>query len=410
MRLLISSQILNVMVKIDKEQQIHKNGESNLSRINNLPVHLHPKCDSLQLFIRFDKCKLIDKRFTAEYIKVYNIPNSKGEDQYFKELETEKQNRQNSLYIEAAGVSVKFQYAMLMMEGKAVGQQAYCLITINSKQLQEQYFKGITEDTIKDLYDFIISAGVVEFSYNTFINSRVADIDICLDILNFQPSQHRELLNLLKQKVSLKYTSYVNYKGKNKGTLQYYNRKDAKNSAKLPYLKFYDKSEELTGHSNEFYSAFIDHQEDVKRSVYKGITRIEYTLAGQQQLKAYNLTIKTLKDVLSTPAEEYIRVLISILDEYNGNNIRTMAKEAKLSLTDSLILSLLGGLIESGWSSDRIIDLATGTGNHASDSSKNKKRLKELLKYIDNKDILEQNNAKQKGVNDVLKFLEVYKD
>ena len=63
---------------------------------------------------------------------------------------------------------------------------------------------------------------------------------------------------------------------------------------------------------------------------------------------------------------------------------KIMAKDAKLSLTDSLILSLVGGLIESGRSSDRIIDLATGTGNHASDSSKNKKRLKELLKYIDN--------------------------
>ena len=410
MRLLVSSQILNVMVKVSKEQQIHKNGESNLSRINNLPMHLHPKCDSLQLFIKFDKCKLIDKRFTAEYTKVYNIPNSKGEDQYFKELETEKQDRQNSLYIEAAGVSVKFQYAKLMMEGKEVGQQAYCLITINSKQLQEQYFKGITEDTIQDLYDFIIGAKVVEFSYNTFINSRVADIDICLDVLNFTPVQHRELLHLLKQKVSLNYKSYVDYKGKNKGTLQYHNRKDAKRATKLVYLKLYDKSEELTGHSNDFYSTFIEHQEELQRCIYKGITRIEYTLAGQQQLKAYNLAIKTLKDVLSTPAEEYIRVLISILDEYNGNNIRTMAKEAKLSLTDSLILSLLGGLIESGWSSDRIIDLATGTGNHASDSSKNKKRLKELLKYIDNKDILEQNNAKQKGVNDVLKFLEVYKD
>ena len=197
------------MVKLGKEQQIHKNGESNLSRINNLPVHLLPKCDSLQLFIRFDKCKIIDKRFTAKYTKIYNVPNNEGEDQYFKELETEKQNRQNSLYIEAAGVSVKFQYARLMMEGKAVGQKEYCLITINSKQLQEQYFKGITKDTIQDLYDFIIGAKVVEFSYNTFINSRVADIDICLDILNFQPSQHRELLNLLKQKVSLKYTSYV---------------------------------------------------------------------------------------------------------------------------------------------------------------------------------------------------------
>lgn len=398
------------MLKLSKEQQIHKNGESNLSRINNLPVHLHPKCDSLQLFIRFDKCKIVDKRFTAEYTKFYKIPNSKGEDEFFQDIVTEKQNRQNSLYIEAAGVSVKFQYAKLMMEGKEVGQQAYCLITINSKQLQEQYFKGITKETIQDLYDFIIGAKVVEFSYNTFINSRVADIDICLDILNFQPHQHRELLHLLKKKVSFDYTSYVNYKGKNKGTLQYYNRKDAKNSAKLPYLKFYDKSEELTGHSNDFYSTFIEHQEDVKECVFKGITRIEYTLAGQKQLKAYNLAIKTLKDVLSTPAEEYIRVLISILDEYNGNNIRTMAKDAKLSLTDSLILSLVGGLIESGWSSDRIIDRATGTGKHPSDSSKNKKRLKEVLKYIDNKDILEQNNAKQKGVNDVLKFLEVYKD
>ena len=398
------------MAKLGKEQQIHKNEVQNLSSINNLPVHLLPKCDSLQLFIRFDKCKIIDKRFTAEYTKIYNVPNSKGEDKYFKELETEKQNRQNSLYIEAAGVSVKFQYAKLMMEGKEVGQQAYCLITINSKQLQEQYFKGITKETIQDLYDFIIGAKVVEFSYNTFINSRVADIDICLDVLNFTPVQHRELLHLLKQKVSFNYKSYVDYKGKNKGTLQYHNRIDAKKSTKLAYLKFYNKSEELTGHSNDFYSTFIEHQEELKRCIYKGITRIEYTLAGQKQLKAYNLAIKTLKDVLSTPAEEYIRVLISILDEYNGNNIRTMTKEAKLSLTDSLILSLIGGYVELGWSSDRIIDFGSGTGNYPSDSSKNKKRLKELLKYIDNKDILEQNNAKQKGVNDVLKFLEVYKD
>lgn len=406
------------MVKIEKEDQTNKNEGSNLSliqdnslnSINSLPIHLKPKCDSLQLFIRLDECKILDKRFTAEYIKVYKLPTNNNQEGYFKDLETEKQNRQNSLYVEGSGVSIKFQYAKLMMEGREAGQEEYCLVTINSKQLQEQYFKGITKDTILDLYDFVIGANIIEFSYNTFINSRVADIDICLDILNFEPTQHRLLLNLLSSKVSLGYKSYVSYYGKNKSTLQYHNRKDAKRSTKLAYLKLYNKSEELTGHSNEFYRTFIEHQKDVKECVFKGITRIEYTLAGQKQLKAYNLDIKTLKDVIDTPEDEYIRVLVSILDKYNGVNIRTMAKDVKMSLTDSLILSLIGGYVELGFSADRIIDFGSGTGNYPSDSSKNKKRIKELLKHIENQDVLEENNIKNKKVNDVLKFLEVYKD
>ena len=398
------------MVNIHQNPPISNKTNADLYSISNLPINLQPKCDSLQLFIRLDRCKIIDKRFTAEYTKIYKITNSKGEEEYFEDLETEKQNRQNSLYIEALGVSIKFQYAMLMMEGKEVGQQAYCLITINSKQLQEQYFKGITKETIKDLYDFVIGARVVMFSYSTFINSRVADIDICLDIVNFAPEQHRELLSLLKKKVSLAHTSYVTYQGKNKSTLQYHNRKDAKRFTKLAYLKLYDKSEELTSNSSMFYNAFIEHQQDVKQCVYNGITRVEYTFAGQRQLKAYNLAIKSLKDVLNTPNEEYIRVLIEILEVYNNNKKRVMAKDVKLSLTDSLLLGFINALVEAGYSMTRIIDIASNSGNSASDSSKNKKRVKELLNYIENKDILEQNNAQQKEVNDVLKFLQVYKD
>lgn len=156
--------------------------------------------------------------------------------------------------------------------------------------------------------------------------------------------------------------------------------------------------------------AFIEHQKDVKECVFKGITRIEYTLAGQRQLKAYNLAIKSLKDVLNTPNEEYIRVLIEILEVYNNNKKRVMAKDVKLSLTDSLLLGFINALVEAGYSMTRIIDIASNSGNSASDSSKNKKRVKELLNYIENKDILEQNNAQQKEVNDVLKFLQVYKD
>ena len=87
-----------------------------------------------------------------------------------------------------------------------------------------------------------------------------------------------------------------------------------------------------------------------------------------------------------------------------------LASSVKLSLTDSLLLGFINALVEAGYSMTRIIDIASNSGNSASDSSKNKKRVKELLNYIENKDILEQNNAKQKGVNDVLKFLEVYKD
>ena len=363
---------------------------------------------------------MLDKTFRAKYRKIYIVEAENGtEEEYFEDIEVDKLDRQNSLFIEkdSKGVitsngvtNVKFQYASLMLEGQVVGQKEYCLVTINSKQLEHQYFKGITKSTIRDLYNYVISAGVIKCSFETFVNSRVSDVDICFDILDFGDKQHRDLLNVSKSKVALERYSYVDYKGKDKSTLQYHNRIDARKSSVLPYLKIYAKSEELIGHSTKFYKAFIAPQEDLESIVLQGITRIEYTLANRRQMKSFGLDIATLKDVINLSDKEYTRVLNMILDNYNGMNIRAVASDKGLSRTDLLLIGLVTELIEQGLSAPRIIDVAGLYGNSPSDKSKNKRRVRELLEYITNKNKLAENELKQKQVNEVLQFMGIYKE
>ena len=412
-------------VKLSEKSEIAKVEANKLSRISNLPIHLKPKCDSLQLFIRLDRCEVLDKTFRAKYRKIYIVENENGvEEEFWEYNEADKLDRQNSLFIqkdcngtvvpigdcENGVTNVKFQYASLMLEGNIVGQRDYCLVTVNSKQLEEQYFKGITKNTIRELYKYVISAGVIECSFDTFINSRVSDIDICFDVLNFESNYHRDLLNVSNSKVSIDRSSYVNYKGKDKSTLQYHNRIDARKSSVLPYLKIYAKRDELIGHSTRFYKAFIATQKELNNIVLKGVTRIEYTLANRRQMKSFGLDIATLKDVINLSDKEYTRVLNMILDNYNGMNIRAVANDNKLSRTDLLLLSFITALIEQGLSATRIIDIAGINGNSPSDKSKNKRRVRDLLEYITNKNKLAENEVKQKQVNEVLQFMGIYKE
>ena len=407
-------------VNLSEKTETAKNDANKLERISNLPTHLKPKCDSLQLFIRLDRCEVLDKTFRAKYRKIYIVEDENGtEEEFFEDIEVDKLDRQNSLFIEkdSKGVitsngvtNVKFQYACLMLEGQVVGQKEYCLVTINSKQLQNQYFKGITKSTIKDLYNYVISAGVIKCSFETFVNSRVSDVDICFDILDFGNKHHRDLLNVSKSKVAIERYSYVDYKGKDKSTLQYHNRIDARKSSVLPYLKIYAKSEELIGHSTKFYKAFIAPQEDLESIVLQGITRVEYTLANRRQMKSFGLDIATLKDVINLSDKEYTRVLNMILDNYNGMNIRAVANDNELSRTDLLIVGLITELVEQGLSAPRIIDVAGLYGNSPSDKSKNKRRVRELVEYVTNKNKLAENEVKQKQVNEVLQFMGIYKE
>ncbi|WP_133150932.1 hypothetical protein, partial [Vibrio breoganii] len=63
-----------------------------------------------------------------------------------------------------------------------------CLIfSVNSKMLLEDYLKGVTLDTHSKVYHFLQSLELFEFSYDSFLNAHVSDLDLKMDFYREVP-------------------------------------------------------------------------------------------------------------------------------------------------------------------------------------------------------------------------------
>ena len=166
-----------------------------------------------------------------------------------------------------------------------IGSTVYrdCLaISINSKMLGTAYLTGITQDTIRALYDSVMSQGIIDISYDAFANGCVTDVDIKQDTK--LPEQYEDFNHLTQsikdnardEFVKAKAVKHYNQQG-NQG-IQFSFRG---NGASLPFCKIYNKTVEMGTKSAEFaahHNIIITHP-----------VRIEVTLANKTQLRRFGL-------------------------------------------------------------------------------------------------------------------------
>lgn len=159
----------------------------------------------------------------------------------------------------------------------------HVVILTNSKALKGDYFKGISKSTFKQLYDYIISLGVVKFSYQAFKEAQCTDIDIKTDIsctdsvmkatfkvLTGHSKEHKEMDRGVKPKWT-KHNKMIQY-----------NKRQNTDFMKAPFLKIYAKSLELEFNSGEFV---LNHLTEVPQDTW----RIEYTIKNKKHLNNLNL-------------------------------------------------------------------------------------------------------------------------
>ena len=415
------------MVKLAKEQQIHKNGESNLSRIINLSY----KYDSLRIYIPLEKVDILDDYFGSLCV-ITNTQTGVTQEEKEAILQKEYRDHTHPNIRTTFKIDKKISFNAVE-ESYRIG---HLVVFVNAKQLQNNYLQGITKDTIKDVYNYIISLGAVYFSYEDFMNARILDIDVCKDFICPVGIDHNKdrdkLYNALKEGVDEGKKAIVN---KYKQTTLYYNQDRERATLGKPHIKLYDKTAELRGYRDEqdnsggkkvrdnslsFYIEYLAGTA-VDQLISQGIIRLEYTLKNAKALDHFGLTkVRTLQDLINTDSSTLDAACKKMFSKYYKDiaMIKVTSREELKDLTPDrlIIIDSLEFIMESrpDYNTEDILKLLTRKIRQYKSKPMLSKKRAELRDIIDTymasdiKDNIELNNSRDARKIDVLKSIGLY--
>ena len=249
-----------------------------------------PKIDSGKISIQLSKCEILNPSL---YDKIVHTKTSATSGEIYKEKETTQgipfqlDNKEDGTYLRI-WVEPQINY----VEGSPVSE-LYISLLINSKHLKNDYFKGITKETLPQLHEYIMSLNLFKCDYDSFRYSRFGDIDICFDFECSKPQFEVLKKNILSSVKDKKDFHSRNTKS-NPGLYTPTSRKprDMATPGK-PFIKFYDKELDLEGRSNVFSKRYLTGVD------YSNLFRYECNIKNRKHLKRLGLNdVKTFYNLL----------------------------------------------------------------------------------------------------------------
>lgn len=347
------------------------------------------KVDSLKIRIPIECVKVVSSTFLEKFQKLY-VTGEIAED---ISLESHKTDITD-------GITTRIGVVVCRV-GKDESKE-FIYIQANAKMLKSRYLEGITLETINLIYDYVIALGIIEFSFEQFLDSFVSDIDFAYDV-NISP----ENMILMNQKIyskihqnKLKYVDKPFRKDSNIG-LQFNRREKATPS--LPFIKIYHKGIEFEHHSKEFYEA---HLKGFNLSNYG---RLEYTLKNAKHQKHLGISIKTLRQLLEVDRLMIENIVLRGIPECYVENRIVIRDYGKITPVDKMLLYYMERLIEQGSDKQDLFSvLKLFSGNDSAsrrDHSRMKNKLISLFETMENGN--KKRAAKNKEINDVLRVLKI---
>ena len=238
--------------------------------------------DSTKIRIPLEEVKILNDILGDEYVVYSKRTGEEITDENFK---------RNSYFYEEKGC--KTYYKIEQQIGKDGIVNSYLIILLTSKILGEKYFKGIHQNTILDVYDNIISQGIISLSFESFMNSECTDTDIKVDLVpRVKMIEIVDTVFSLAKSKKLAIEACSVYRKKSNMGIQFALRKTSK-YIKSPYLKFYEKIRELKCNSVEFYSNYLSDFE-----LPEELLRIETTIKNKKHFRHLGQFSTKLKDVI----------------------------------------------------------------------------------------------------------------
>jgi hypothetical protein len=348
------------------------------------------KVDSLKVSIPLIDCEIIDTNL-IDRIRVQTINDETGE-----LVKEDVKHGTPTILNNSDGTYIKFWKEGQFFYDK--GQRIptlYVTFLINSKHLRGRYFEGITLDTLPIIYDYLMSFNVVKFSYDTLLNSRYSDTDVCIDF-NSTPELFEGLKTNIKALSSRPECWYSATNSKDNSGLWTAAKDEPRKHAtpSTPYIKFYSKYEDFTNKSIDFANAYL------RTDQFKDVYRFEATISNSKHKEKLGISkCKTFGEFLKLDLQLLIQQLVK---EYFTDSKKLVMNSGELTPIEKVLVDFMNQLISQGATNTQLFDVF----NRSDVSRQAKGILKEKYFKLSS---LDEFNRKQLEINsaskDVFEYL-----
>jgi hypothetical protein len=380
----------------------------------NIPF-LKPKIDSLRLIIPFDLVN-VNPNHSSFLQGLGQLNMSTGEllNQHIKTTHFDENAIISSSYAFRKG---HFYSADKCIDVIAIG--------FSAKLLEYQYFDGINAQNIKRIYDFIINENAIEISFEDFLNAKVVDTDICIDLF-LKDITCKEVCSIAEELTIISKNSpqRKKYNSISKGVgIQWGRREDVgKAYSTKQFLKYYAKAVELKSKKSfRFYEKYIQEfaNEDIVfacGSIYKQdlmnderLLRVETTIKDKDHWKTYELNVDTLNDLLSIDFSKCPNIFNRPINAYM-NKYRAIKHRENLTSQEELIIAFIDSISENSEEdkvviTDRFINLIFESKEKTPTNRKSKSVLKKrMFLLIKSKEKTTKKKYSEESINEFKKL------
>lgn len=355
------------------------------------------KVDSTRISIPLDECEIIDLNLT-DLIQKTEINAESGE-QINETYKVGSAHIRDNEKIDGTYFKIYLEPSQFVYINGQKVNKPFITILLNSKQIKKDYFKGITKDTFRQLYDVIMNENVFKCSYDSFKNSRYNDTDICFDFHSTITMFNTLKTNLTRSAINPSLFHQVSKKENNGIWTPTKTKPREQATPKKPFVKFYSKQIDMEEKSYNFAQAYL------KPSQYNDVYRCEVTVKNVAHKKRLGIDhVKTIWEFLN---QDLHSIVISITNEYFVK--QKLIKATGLTPSNYIMLNLINLAITKGANRSEIINAFDLSQNGCSKKSRhNAKEQYHKIMSSDNidKEVLDKNET----TKDVMKFLGINKN
>ena len=306
-------------------------------------MQYHFKVDSCRLSIPLNKCTILNQEL-LDHFTDFRLNQDTGEQITIKEFKgvpfTQKSEDGTSVKI---WIEPQTTYSK---DTNKVSSENYITLLVNSKHLKGDYFKGITKDTISQVYAYMMSLKAFKCTLNSFKNARYADTDICFD---FKCDEYN--FGILKENIINSALNPMHFHTTNKSDnsgIWTPTKSDPRKQATptKPFIKFYSKEKDFLFNSTIFANTYFKEED------YKDLVRFECTIKNHAHKKRLGLNkLPTFISFLNSDLQFLGKAIFS---EYFKKT--KFVKKTNVKPMDKVVIDMMNELIELGASKTKIQD------------------------------------------------------
>jgi len=354
------------------------------------------KVDSTKISIPLDECQVIDLNLTDLIAKTHS--NAITGESISETFTVGSPHIRDNKSTDGTYFKIYLEPSQFVYVNGEKQNKPFITILLNSKQITKDYFKGITKENFKQIYDVIMNENIFSCSFDSFKNARYNDTDICFDFDSTVSKFNALKTNIIRSAINPTLFHQVTKKDNNGIWTPTRKKPREQATPKKPFVKFYSKQIDMEGQSYNFAQAYL------KPSQYNDVYRCEVTVINSVHKRRLGIDhVKTIWEFLN---QDLHSIVISITNEYFVKH--KLIKATGLTNQNYIMLNLMNLCIKNGSTRAEIMK-AFDTKQNGASSNSAKNAMEQYHKIMSSQDLNKEVLDNNETTEDVMKFLGINK-